>query len=130
RDQALRDDPMRMDNINLLPSQYAPRIPCLGQHKSRDEEKFPSASTQIRDDSAIVDQSFHPLCGIAVAHNLDPIRGLTRLCSGGMRTEHDYTETIRQATRQLMHEAWLRISWPARVGGGEYEQCGRRIRRR
>src|SRR5690606_20971174 len=52
------------------------------------------------------------------------------LCPRSMRTEHDHAETICQAPRQLMHESWLRISWPTRIGGGEYEHRGLRTGRR
>src|SRR5690606_28593092 len=98
------------------------RGPYLGKHETRNQQQLPTVAPQVGDDAAIVDQRFPAGRGIAETDDLDTLQRFLWQCARGMRAEHSDMEIVDQPLCELVHEARLVITHPARVGGGQHKQ--------
>jgi len=70
----------------------------------------------------VIDQSFQRHWRVAIAVDIHVIEPFPSKRAGRMRPDHSNVKLFGKPSRQFMHETWLGIACPARIGRGKYEQ--------
>jgi hypothetical protein len=105
-----------MDHVDFFVPQEAPSTPQLSKNEAWNEDHFPARPAQVHYYATVIDQGFQPSRRVAIPDDLNPIENFTETCPRCPGHNGNYAKPPGKSAGKLVHEAWLMITNPTRIG--------------